>query len=402
VAEAVTGLLLAGCLGVSVLALRYRWSPPLVISLGIGLGLRILVVYLAYGHTPHDMAVSFQQVGVSVLHRVDPVTTLPPHQWNFLPFSAYLLAAEAKTGLPWQVAGKLLPVACDVATIGLLGFFAQPSARGNARLIYAVNPLAILVSAWHGQIEPIAIALGLSALLLARQRRFLLAGIALGSAVASKSWPLLFAPGVFRDIPRTRWWQTATAAIAVIVALLVSIPPQLHGRILQDIKVILGYRSFFGSWGWSGVLRYLHVTGAGYAGPHISTFQHLGTVVTVVTLAVVLLAFRRCAGPDLTLALILAFLVVTAGFGPQYLLWPAALLCAAQRAAGHVYLFLASAYTGFFYLYAFPHDATFRAWPGALLLLCSIALIIAAVASMPWPELRARETSPKFPLSTGS
>ena len=64
--------------------------------------------------------------------------------------------------------------------------------------------------------------------------------------------------------------------------------------------------------------------------------------------------FRRCSGPDLTVAVLLAFLAVTAGFGAQYLLWPAALLCASRRPAGYVYLFLASVYTGVFYLYALP------------------------------------------------
>jgi hypothetical protein len=385
-AETLTWILLAVCAGASVAALTGRWSPPLVISLGIGLILRIVVVALAKGHTPHDVAVSFQKVGASVVHRVDPLTALPAHQWNFLPFSDYLLAAEFKTGLAWQIAVKLLPVACDVATIALLGAFARPAWRDTARLIYALSPLAILVSAWHGQIEPIAVMLGLCALLLARRGRAVGAGIVLGAAVASKTWPLLFAPGVFRDLPRSRWWQAAAAAVAVVAVLLASIPPVLHGSIRHDLKIILGYRSFVGSWGWSGILRYLHVTGAGYSGPQIDTYQHVGTLLTAVTLAVVLVAFRRCPGPDLTVALLLAFLAVTAGFGPQYLLWPAALLCASQRAAGYVYLLLASAYTALFYLYAFPRGENFTGWPGALLQLCSIALIIAAVAAMPWSE----------------
>jgi len=391
VAEMVTALVLVACVGVSVLALVRGWSPPLMVSVGIGLGLRILVVYLAYGHTPYDVAVVFHQVGRSVLDREDPLATLPRYQWNFLPFSAYLLAAELKTGLPWEVAVKLLPVSCDVATIGLLGRFARPPVRGNAQLIYALLPLAILVSAWHGQIEPIAIALGLSALLLARQRRVLWAGIALGLSIASKTWPVLFAPGVLSDIPRTRWWQAAAAAVAVIAALLASIRLFLHDSLRHAVQVIINYRSFVGSWGWTGVLRYLHLADAGYTGPRVNEFQHLGTLLTVVTVAVVLLVFRRCSAPDLTLALILAFLAITAGFGPQYLLWPAALLCVSRRPAGYVYLFLASAYTGFFYLYAFPNHESLNSWPGALLQVGSILLIAAAIASMPWSELRLSE-----------
>ena len=218
-AATITALVLVACACASVLVLWRGWSPPLMVSLGIGLALRVLVVYLAKGHTPIDVATVFRHVAQAVLRRQDPLATLPRYQWNFLPFSAYLLAFEFKIGWPWQVAAKLLPVACDVVTIGLVGFFARPSARDNARFLYALSPLAILVSAWHGQIEPIAIMLGLSALLLARRQHALWAGIVLGFAVASKSWPLLFAPGVFRDIPRGRWWQTTLGAVAALAAL---------------------------------------------------------------------------------------------------------------------------------------------------------------------------------------
>jgi hypothetical protein len=378
----ITALVLVVCAGVSTLALWRRWSPPLMVSLGTGLALRLLVVYLAYRHTPADVAVIFRHVAQTVLRGRDPLATLPRYQWNFLPFSAYLLAAEFKTGLPWQVAVKLLPVTCDVATIGLVGFFARPSASGSARFLYALNPLALLVSAWHGQIDPIAITLGLSALLLARQNHALWAGIVLGFAVASKTWPLLFAPGVFRDIPRGRWWQTALGAVAVLAALVVSSPLLLRGSVRHDLTVVLGYRSFLGSWGWTGILRYLHLAGAGLAGPHVGILQQLGTLITAVTLVAVVIVFRRSSGPDLTVAVLLAFLAVTAGFGPQYLLWPAALLCASRRPAGYGYLFLAGAYTGVVYLYAMPRDETFASWPGALLQVCSVATIVAAVASM--------------------
>jgi hypothetical protein len=385
----IAAIVVVACVCVSVLVLWQGWSPPLLVSLGIGLALRLLVVYLAKGHTPIDVATVFRHVARAVLHHRDPLTTLPRYEWNFLPLSAYLLAFELKLGWHWQIASKVLPVACDVVTIGLVGFFAPPSARDNARLLYALSPLAFLVSAWHGQIEPIAIMLGLSALLLARRQHALWAGIMLGLAVASKSWPLLFAPGVFREIPRGRWWQTALGAVAVLAALLLSSPLLLHASIRRDVATILGYRSLLGAWGWTGILRYLHVAGLGFSGPHIDALQHVGTLITALTLVAVVLVFRRCSGPDLTVALLLAFLAVTAGFGAQYLLWPAALLYASRRPAGSFYLFLASVYTGVFYLYALPLHEIAASRPGALLEVLSVAVIIAAVASMPWSELQS-------------
>jgi Glycosyltransferase family 87 len=381
-------ILIAACVVASALVLWRRWSPPLVVSLGIGLVLRVAVIYLVHKDTPHDVAVSFYTAGQDVLHGRDPLTSLPKYQWNFLPFSAYLFAAEAKTGLSWQYASKILPVACDVATIALVGQLVRSQEhRRNAQLLYALSPLAILISAWHGQLDPIAVTLGLSALLLARRQQVLAAGLVAGFAVASKSWPILFLPGVLLYVPWRRWWQVAVGVVVVLAGWALVIPLALHDSLKKAIKVILSYRSFSGTWGWTGLLRYAHLTGFGYAGSHVNTAQRIGTILTVLAIVAVLAVFwfwLRRTPEDITVAILLAFLITTAGAGPQYLLWPAALLYALRRPAGYVYLLLASAWTGLFYLYAFPKGESFSQWPGAALEALSIAILLAALASMPW------------------
>jgi hypothetical protein len=384
----VTLILVVACLAASALALWRHWSPSLTVSLGIGLVVRVAVIFLSHKYTPHDVAVSFYIAGQDVLHGHDPLTSLPKYQWNFLPFSAYLFAAEAKTGLSWQYASKLLPVACDLATIALVGRLVRPEEhRRNAQLLYALSPVAIFVSAWHGQLEPIAITLGLSALLLARRQQVLAAGLVAGFAVASKSWPVVFLPGVFLYIPWRRWWQVAVGVVVVLAGWALVIPLALHDSLEKAIKVIVSYRSFSGTWGWTGLLRYAHLTGYGYAGQHVNTAQRVGTILTALAIVAVLVVFwlwLRRTPEDITVAIILAFLITTAGAGPQYLLWPAALLYTLRRPAGYVYLLLASAWTGLFYLYAFPHGESYLHWPGAVLEILSIAIMLAALASMPW------------------
>jgi Glycosyltransferase family 87 len=378
------GALLAACMVASAVVLWRRWSPPVVVSLVIGLVVRVLMVHLAYGHTPHDVAVSMQTAGQDVLHGRDPLVGLPRYQWNFLPFSAYLFAAEIKTGLSWQNAGKILPVGCDLATIVLVGIFVRKDSRDNVRLLYALSPVAVMVSAWHGQIEPIAIALGLSALLLAKGSRAGWSGIVMGFAVASKNWPVLFVPGMLRALPVRKWWIAVVSVAAVLVGWILVVRVVLHDGIRRATKIILGYRSFSGTWGWSGITRYLHESGVGYSGPQVSGVQRVGTVLTLLAILGVIGIFHRRSPEDLTLAVLLAFLVTTAGAGPQYLLWPAALLYAARRVPGYVYLALASIYVGLFYLYAFPRNQNYLGWPGGVLEGLSIAIILAAIASMPW------------------
>lgn len=391
-----TFLLAGGCLVTSAAALRLRWSPPLAASLLVGLVVRAAIVFLAYGHTPHDVAVGNFNAVQAILRGSDPLTTLRRETWNFLPFSAYVSAAAAKTGLPWQYAAKLVPVAFDLATIALVGEFAQSARyRRNSQLLYALSPVAVFISAWHGQLDPIAVFLGLSALLLARRQRTVAAGVVFGLAVAAESWPVLFLPGLLRYFPVRRWWQFGTSAATALAGWALVIPVVLHGSPAKALSTLLGYRGFSGAWGWSGLLRYAHLTEAGFSGPGISGVQRPGTMLAVFAIVAVIVAFRQRSPEDLTGAIILVFLVTSAGVAPQYLLWPAALLYAARRPAGYLYLALASGYVVLFYVYAFPRGESYSSWPGMALEVISIGIELSAAASIPWRSASSRQATPR-------
>lgn len=380
-----TFILAAACLGASAAALRWGWSPPLPVSLLAGLIVRVAIVFLAYGHTPHDVAVGNLDAAHAIMHGRDPLTTLHRNTWNFLPFSAYISAAAAMTGLSWQYAAKLVPVACGLATIALVGQFTRRTTRRrNSQLLYALSPVALFISAWHGQLDPIAVFLALSALLLARQQRTAAAGIVLGLTVAAESWPILFLPGVLLSLPVRRWWQVAAAVATMLIGWALVIPLVLHGSLAKALDRLLGYRGYASTWGWSGLLRYAHLTAAGFTGPHVHTVQRLGTTFTIIAMVAVIFLFRHRAPQDVTVAIILAFLATSAAVGPQYLIWPAALLYAARRPAGYVFLALSSGYVVLFYVYAFPHGESYSSWPGAVLEVLSLCIELAAVASIPW------------------
>ena len=400
-----TFVLAGGCLVASAAALRWRWSPPLAASLLVGLLVRTAIVFLAYGHTPHDVAVGNFNAVQAILHGHDPLTTLRKETWNFLPFSAYVSAAAAKTGLSWQYAAKLVPVAVDLATIPLVGEFARPAGRRrNSQLLYALSPVAVFISAWHGQLDPMAVFLGLSAMLLARRQRAATAGLVLGLAVAAESWPVLFLPGALLCLPVRRWWQVVASAAAVLAGWALVIPLALHASLAKALDTLTGYRGYSGTWGWSGLLRYARLTAAGFAGPHVTPVQRIGTALIVLALVGVVVAFRHRPPEDVSVAIILAFLVTSAAVGPQYLLWPAALLYAARRPAGYVFLALSSVYVVLFYVYAFPRHESYSSWPGAVLEVISIGIEIAAAASIPWRSARSRpaELTPRDAEATAA
>ncbi|MGZ6826667.1 MAG: glycosyltransferase 87 family protein [Mycobacteriales bacterium] len=353
----VTGGVVALLAALSVLAWARRWSPSLRTALLVALVVRAAGVALAYGHTPHDVATFFRHAGELVQQGRDPLTQLPRFQWNFLPLMPVAFAAALETGLPWEIGGKLLPVAADLWTVVVLGRLALPGHAARARLLYALSPLALLVTSWHGQVEPVSVALGLTALLLARSGRAASSGGLLGLAVASKTWPVLFTIGVLRTL-RPRQWPAALLVSGAVVALfLVSTVVLLGDTLGAAVHVLAGYRSFSGQWGWTGLLNATHHPVAGYTGGDTDHWQRVGSVLVAASALVVLAVWRRLPGPDLYVAVVLVFFATAPGFGTQYLLWPCALLYARPRRGTAAFLALSAAYATYVYLVYLPAAA---------------------------------------------
>jgi hypothetical protein len=154
--------------------------------------------------------------------------------------------------------------------------------------------------------------------------------------------------------------------------------------------VLGSYRGNTGIWGWTGIQRLAGNVGQGFGGPGVDPYQRLGLVAVVVALGlVVLVLWSRLDGAELTAALMLAFLAVTAGFGSQYLLWPAALLMITGGWRAWVYLTLAAGYAVFFYLVFFPAPTIAGE---RLLVYGSIPVIAAALLALPW---RRGQTEPR-------
>jgi hypothetical protein len=399
-------LLVAVCGIAFGLSFWRRWAPPLWGALAVGLGVRVLAVALSYDHTPQDVAVYFQNAGKLVLDGHDPLTGLPTPQWNFLPLMPYVFGAEISTGLPWAVAGKIAPVLADLALVVLLARLGGAERGPLVAFLYAVCPLAVLVTGVHGQVEPVSLALSAGALLAARRGGPGWAGLLAGLAVASKTWPVLLVPGILREVPVRRWWAVAIGLIGAPLALLASIPLFLHASTGDAVDVLSAYRSLVGRWGWTGVLHVFDVAGFGYGGPKIDNIQQIGTIVTAVAVVAAIVLFRRATAVALTAAVLLAFLCVTAGFGVQYLLWPVPFVLLLRRPAGAVFVLLASAWAAYFYLFAVTHPKLTSA--ENVLRWSSLLVIAAAVAAIPWRERRgpapapSTVSEPRVPIAAGS
>jgi len=157
------GPMLVLALALGVTAQRQSWRPTLGQTLAVGAGLRVTVALLAHANhwQPFDFAYDFPHAGENVLQHRDPLLNVRPYGWNYLPTMAYVFAAQLKiaavTGLPWTIAGRLVPVAADLMVTVLVGNISGGQKRLR-RFQYATNPVAILVASVHGQMEPLCLA----------------------------------------------------------------------------------------------------------------------------------------------------------------------------------------------------------------------------------------------------
>lgn len=309
----------------TVVATLRRWSPSILFSVGVALGLRMLVALVAQGHTPLDVASNFHSVARFTAEGKDPLIAALPYQWNFLPAMPYVWSALLHLHLPWETTDKVVVILAEGLNTVLVATLASSRQRLRA-FQYAVNPIALLVAGWHGQIDPIAVSCGLLALVCLRRRDVAAgaaAGALVGLGIAIKSWPALFAVAVLRATRPARWPAVVAATLALPVALFVTMPVFVNARLHKDASIILGYRGWVGSWGWSGIVRL--ITGraiVGYTGVAQVREQRVAVVLFVLALPVVLWVWRRAAPGVFMLAVLFIFLVTTAGFGVQYVYWP--------------------------------------------------------------------------------
>lgn len=338
---------------------------------------------------------------------------------------ALMVRAAGHDYARFLVVDKLVPAACGVALSAVVWALARraggaPSRAMAVGLLYALNPLPILVTAYHGQVEEIPLLgvalalllLGGSAPVRSRQR-VVASALALGLAIAYKTWPLLFlaplallvrAPNGVRvvggwraDLPRgAAYIVMATAPLAAtILGYGLIVGPNLQGA-REALSAMASYRGPAAfCWGYLGI-----VDRCWAAYPSLTTWAHtLSTGLLPVALLMAVVATRR--RPLLGLATLpLVFYLLTPGWGPNYSIWalPFLALRSARLARWYTIGVLpAVAATYLDVLYAYP-DPTF---PGRTLL----RPIEAALGVVAWVTVaatlvalqRANNVSPSTP-----
>jgi hypothetical protein len=265
----------------------------------------------------------------------------------YFPLQVYLIGAamwlSRGTGLPFILTVKWAPILAD-SVLAVLIFQAVQRLSGFtgqafvSSLLYALNPISVLVSAYHGQFdaEP-AFLLALSWYFWhfgsSSERRIVLSALALGFAVLNKTWPALFLPIVLLRLRSTRQrlaYGLITLAIPITFTVLYVVafredPSPLLKRALTHAGVP----------GWWGPGAVVSVVGAmtGWGEPVLNWLAHYGRWFVFAGVGLCYWLTRRQASVEALVTALLVLYVSTSGFGLQWVLWvvPFALLAGDVR-----------------------------------------------------------------------
>jgi hypothetical protein len=317
---------------------RSRLFSPTAVDLLIVLGSAwtiravAIAVWPATAHSA-DLG-SWEQVAFQLRQGTDPYATTAILKWP--PFALVLVwfidHVAVWLGVSFFTVMRAILVAAEGAVAVVLSFHMSrfaPAREVRRILLVGIcfNPIAILFSVQHENIDVfvgLTVVLALWALVSAERTRdavgWLAASLALGLGVFVKTVPLalmpLLAPGMRTASRLGRTLAVALFFVPVVLTLAVVVVFGPHA-VLDNV---LGYRSFSGFFGITGLLDLAHLHGV------TRLYSHVFTVVLIAGVAV-LFRVLWSRGLDEKRTILLAGLVLAAipavgpGYAPQYAYW---------------------------------------------------------------------------------
>ena len=250
-----------------------------------------------------------------------------PRLYPYPPLWVWFEAAAGwleRHGLSFPIVVKLPVVAADLGIVALLAGWSR-----RAAWMYALHPVSVLVTGFHGQFDALMLLFVLAALRWHEQGAEGRSALALAGAVATKSVPILLLPFFLLAIPETRR-RLRFAALAIGPVLLALVPYAVHdlGALRRELVGYGGIADF----GWIGVVRgwryvmtgELHKSRADLWGASVPVAKALFLAAYGLLLWAQARGRLRLTLPAATAAVFLSFLVFYGLISAQYLLWPVA------------------------------------------------------------------------------
>jgi len=278
-----------------------------------------------------------------------------PPAWVWVEAGCEWLARHS--GLSFAVLVKLPVLGAEIAIVVLLARLGRDlgGAARWAPWIYALHPVAVLVSGFHGQFDSLALLTMLYAIHASARGAHDRAALSLAAGIAIKSFPILVVPAfVLRmtgTAARARFVGLATLPVALLL-----VPYLAHdaGAVSRELFGYGGVADF----GWIGAWRGLQYISDGTVARGEARFHApLVAIAKVLFLAawagiVAWMARRHLVVA--VLAVLVAFVAVYGALSAQYLLWVIPLAVLRPDRWLTIYSVFATAALVGFYLFLAP------------------------------------------------
>jgi len=315
-----------------------RWRPAIVAVAVLFCVFKIVINWNTYGSTDallwETNLQTLQHSGATELYRGgtnlrDEGGIYHHEVFNHPPFMIHLVswwgALAEFTGRPMRFWMRLTCSAADIAGVFLLlALLRRMPSRPDpgSLLLVAASPVSLMISGFHGNTDPIMIALLLLSIFWLETGPAMLAGAALGMAANIKIVPLLFAPALFFSLRGRKKIEFAAGGLLMFAA--GSMPTIVENPALVA-RNVFGYSPQSGIWGLPAFVTILGTP------EFLAVFAQVTKVASIALMVVASIWMNRGERRPhrLLQCALLSFVLLafTPGFGVQYLAWVVPFTC---------------------------------------------------------------------------
>lgn len=312
----------------------------------VGLFLKLLIAFNTFGTndaiTFYRFARSLSEHGLEWTYRHGVPGLSSSSVFNHPPLTSYLLRGLyhlaqigwlESNGLTFPFLLRLPGIIADFVVVLLLFRLWQANQRLHrhawAFVLFALSPVSIMVSGFHGNTDPLMVMFLVGAAYMAVREQPVFCGLLFGMSCQIKIIPLMILPIFFFF-----WWHRRAIVSFVLPTMIVFLclwaEPLLKFPTLF-IRNVISYGSYWGIW---GITYWLRMTGfkafsfVWYEGfsPAQNVVVTLLKALVVVSTFVIAWRRRKLDGIGLIESIALSwivFAVFSPGVCAQYLVWPA-------------------------------------------------------------------------------
>lgn len=303
-------------------------------AIAVGLLARLLMLFIAQGSndmaTWEDFANRIASYGLLDTYRSMPLFNHPPLMgW----YAALCQLFASGTGVPFRWCFKAPIIIVDGLAVWLIArhWGAQHGkwAGLTAAAVFSLNPVSVLVSSYHGNTDSLCAVFGLFAVILHQRGRHGLAGLALGAAINVKLIAVLWVPGLL--LLCSTWRQAWRFVVALGVAGVPFLVP-LIWEFEAFSRNALKYNSLVDSWGANLIPIFFRTQFPELADWILNDYRSFGRYVILgsVALSAILGRWKKWTSATAATMALALFLLLTPGFGVQYLVWVVPVMAAAS------------------------------------------------------------------------